>query len=102
MGTPNREPQEYSMNVIEYKDPGRYIPIIFLLYSCCSLFGVPIRVPLFRVQGSGRWGFPFAVPMIRIIVFWGSIFVEVPVVWEIPDYLGGQICRICCPLLGSR
>ena len=31
MGTPNREPQEYSGNVIEYKDPGRYIPVIFLL-----------------------------------------------------------------------
>ena len=46
MGTPNREPQEYSRNLIEYKDPGRYIPIIFLLYSWGSLFGVPIRVPL--------------------------------------------------------
>ena len=46
MGTPNREPQEYSRNLIEYKDPGRYIPIIFLLYSWGSLFGVPIRVPV--------------------------------------------------------
>ena len=25
LGTPNREPQEYSRNTIEYKDPGRYI-----------------------------------------------------------------------------
>ena len=32
---------------MEYKDPGRYIPIIFLLYSWGSLLGVPIRVPLF-------------------------------------------------------
>ena len=46
MGTPNKEPQEYSRNLMEYKDPGRYIPIIFLLYSWGSLFGVPIRVPL--------------------------------------------------------
>ena len=46
METPNREPQEYSRNIMEYKDPGRYIPIIFLLYSWGSLFGVPIRVPL--------------------------------------------------------
>ena len=46
MGTPNREPQEYSRNLVEYKDPGKYIPIIFLLYSWGSLFGVPIRVPL--------------------------------------------------------
>ena len=46
MGTPNREPQEYSRNRMEYRDPGRYIPIILLPYSCGSLFGVPILVPL--------------------------------------------------------
>ena len=46
MGTPKREPQEYSRNIIEYKDPGKYIPIIFLLYSQGSLLGVPIKVPL--------------------------------------------------------
>ena len=46
MGTPNREPQEYGRNIIVYKDPGRYIPIIFLLYSWGSLFEVPINVPL--------------------------------------------------------
>ena len=31
---------------MEYKDPGRYIPIIFLLYCWGSLFGVPSKVPL--------------------------------------------------------
>ena len=46
MGTPNREPQEYSRNIMEYKDPGRYIPIIYLLYSWGSRFGVPSRVSL--------------------------------------------------------
>ena len=46
LGTPNREPQEYSKNIMEYKDPGRYIPIIYLLYSWGSRFGVPSRVPL--------------------------------------------------------
>ena len=46
LGTPNREPQEYSRNMMEYKDPGRYIPIIYLLYSWGSRFGVPSRVPL--------------------------------------------------------
>ena len=46
LGTPNREPQEYSRNIVEYKDPGRYIPIIYLLYSWGSRFGVPSRVPL--------------------------------------------------------
>ena len=46
MGTSGREPQEYNRNIIEHKDPGRYIPIIFLLYSWGSLFGVPIKVPL--------------------------------------------------------
>ena len=30
LGTPNRDPQEYSGNILEYKDPGRYIPTIFL------------------------------------------------------------------------
>ena len=38
MGTPNREPQDCSRNRIEYKDPGGYIPIIFLLYS----WGFPV------------------------------------------------------------
>ena len=52
MGTPNRVPQEYSRNIVEYKDPGRYIPIIFLLYSWGSLFGVPIKVPLFSGSES--------------------------------------------------
>ena len=51
LGTPNREPQEYSRNIMEYKDPGWYIPIIYLLYSWGSLFGVPSRVPL----SWGRW-----------------------------------------------
>ena len=32
---------------MEYKDPGRYIPIIYLLYSWGSRFGVPSRVPLY-------------------------------------------------------
>ena len=45
MGSPNREPQEYSRNKTEHKDPGRYIPIMFLLYSWGSLSGVPIKVP---------------------------------------------------------
>ena len=43
VGTPNREPQEYSRNIIEYEDPDRYIPIIFLLYSWGSLFGFPLK-----------------------------------------------------------
>ena len=47
MGTPNREPQEYTRSIIEYKDPGRCNPIIiFLLYSWGSLFGVPSKVPI--------------------------------------------------------
>ena len=33
MGTLKREPQEYSRNTIEYKDPGRYSPIMLLLSS---------------------------------------------------------------------
>ena len=49
MGTPNREPEEYSRNIIEDEGPGSYIPIMFLLYSWGSLFGVPIKVPLIVV-----------------------------------------------------
>ena len=52
LGTPNREPQEYGRNIMEYKDPGRYIPIIYLLYSWGSRFGVPSRVPL--LNGPGK------------------------------------------------
>ena len=52
LGTPNREPQEYGRNIMEYEDPGRYIPIIYLLHSWSSLFGVPSRVPV--NSGCGR------------------------------------------------
>ena len=45
MGTPNREPREYSRNIVESKDPGSYIPIIFLLYSWGFPFGVLSKVP---------------------------------------------------------
>ena len=51
LGTPHRAPQEHSRNITEYKDPGGYIPIIFLLYSWGSLFGVRSKVPL-----KGEWG----------------------------------------------
>ena len=33
---------------MECKDPGRYLPIMFLLYCWGSLFGVPIKVPLVK------------------------------------------------------
>ena len=46
LGTPNREPQEYSRNIIGRYLPGSLYSIIFLLYSWGSLFGVPSRVPL--------------------------------------------------------
>ena len=40
LGTPNREPQEYSRNIIEYKDPGMYIPTIFLGFP---VVGFPVK-----------------------------------------------------------
>ena len=52
MGTPNREPQEYSRNIMGIYLPGSYYSIKFLLYSWGSLFGVPIRVPLIRVEAA--------------------------------------------------
>ena len=30
MGTLDKETQEYSRNILEYKDPGGYVPTIFL------------------------------------------------------------------------
>ena len=49
LGTPNREPQEYSRYIIGIYLPGSLCSIIFLLYSWGSLFGAPSRVPLFKV-----------------------------------------------------
>ena len=39
---------------MEYKDPGRYIPILYLLYSWGSRFGVPSRVPLHKARRQDR------------------------------------------------
>ena len=46
---------------MEYKDLGRYIPIIFLLSSWGSLFGVPNKVPVF----SAPKGIPEDWPAVR-------------------------------------
>ena len=57
MGTPNREPQEYSRNIIEIHLPGSLYSIIFLPYSLGSLFGVPTAVTFktgARVERLGR------------------------------------------------
>ena len=51
LGTPNREPQEYSRYIIAIYLPGSLYSIIFLLYSWGSLFGVPSRVPL-KIKGT--------------------------------------------------
>ena len=48
MGTPNREPKEYSGNIMEYKDPGRYIRILFLLCSWGPLLRVPSKFQLYQ------------------------------------------------------
>ena len=61
LGTPNREPQEYSRYIIGIYLPGSLYSIIFLLYSWGSLFGVPSRVPLI-----------FALIMARLTV-WSAI-----------------------------
>ena len=45
MGTPNREPLEYSRNIVGMYLLGSSYSIIFLLYSWGSLFGVPIKSP---------------------------------------------------------
>ena len=50
LGTPNREPQEYSRYMIGICLPESLYSIIFLLHSWGSLFGVPSRVPLIALQ----------------------------------------------------
>ena len=55
MGTPNREPQEDSRNIMEHKDRGNYIPTFFLLYSWGSLFGVLSKVPLIGCWAEERF-----------------------------------------------
>ena len=50
LGTPKREPQEYSRYIIGIYLPGSLYSIIFLLYSWGSLFGVPSRVPLINLK----------------------------------------------------
>ena len=42
-GTFNREPQECSRNILEYKDPGKCVPTKFLLHSWGSMFGFPVK-----------------------------------------------------------
>ena len=56
MGTPNREPQEYSRYIIGIYLPEALYSIIFLLFSWASLFGVPSRVPLLRLVKEGLAG----------------------------------------------
>ena len=41
MGTLNREPQEYSRNIVEYKETGRYI-----FYYIPIFLGFPVWVPI--------------------------------------------------------
>ena len=42
---------------MEWKEPGRYIPIMFLPYSWGSLFGVPSKVPVFYSSNDFAPGF---------------------------------------------
>ena len=48
MGTPNREPQEYGRNTIEYEDSGRYyshyIPPIFVGFPVWGSQSSPFRL----------------------------------------------------------
>ena len=54
LGTPNREPQEYSRYIIGIYLPGSLYSIIFLLYSWGSLFGVPSRIPSKTLTASNQ------------------------------------------------
>ena len=72
LGTPNREPQEYSRYIIGIYLPGSLYSIIFLLYSWGSRFGVPSRVPLFR------WApHPVIVTVKDIVFLLGSFYIPI-------------------------
>ena len=43
MGTPNREPQGYGRKIIEYKDHGRHILIIFYYIVGVPSLGFPVK-----------------------------------------------------------
>ena len=58
LGTPNREPQEYSRNEIGICLPISLYSSIFLQYSWGSLFGVPSKVPLDKSAGIHFAGLP--------------------------------------------
>ena len=64
LGTPNREPQEYSKNIIGICLPGSLHSTIFLLYSWGFLFGVPSEVPVYDAF--------LGTPLIRIPVHMGT------------------------------
>ena len=43
MGTPNREPEEYSRNIIEYEDPGGYILLCSYYILGVPCLGFPLK-----------------------------------------------------------
>ena len=62
LGTPNREPQEYSRNRVGFYLPGYLYSTRFILYSWGSLFGVPIRTVLEEPEVADKW------PVRRLII----------------------------------
>ena len=44
---------------MDYKDPGEYIPIKFLVHSWGSLLGVPSKIPL--MEGVGVPGYSICI-----------------------------------------
>ena len=50
MGTPNREPF-FSRNIIEYKDPGSYIPMAYICFAGNE--NVKLRFQVFSL-GNGQ------------------------------------------------
>ena len=73
--TPNREAQEYNMNVIGIENPNRCIPSVFLPYSRGSRFlggspihysssqeGLPLRPTSSRIWGISKLGSLFRSP----------------------------------------
>ena len=86
MGTSNRQPQEYSRNIIGIYLPGSLYTIIFLLYSWGSLFGVPIKVPLvfkYLPKASNQ----------NTVAREGSFFFFVTV-WTSPESRGSNPCVV--------
>ena len=72
LGTPNREPQEYSRNITGRYLQGSSYSVIFLLYSWDSLFVLPSKVPLVIRTSNKVISSAYSCPQLHLWLFKNS------------------------------